>query len=130
VSALSASRRGQQAAEAIMTDRCLITRLAAKGNLNPASGKFDRPETEIYLGPCRVKAEAGTSVGDTGVGEAAVSRVTPIVSIPISAGDIKAGDRVLVMSSTDLDLTEQKLMVRSVNVGSFLTARRLICEVL
>jgi hypothetical protein len=130
MSAGSISARGRAAAERIMTDTCTIVRLATTGTLNPNTGQMVKTSTTVYTGKCRVKAEAGTSVGDVGAGETAVSRVTPIVSIPISSTDIRAGDRVTVATSSDDRLDGQVLMVRAVNVGTFTTARRLICEVL
>lgn len=130
MSAAGIAARGRAAAERIMTDTCTITRPAATGTLNPTTGQVVKTATTIYTGKCRVKAEAGTSVGDVGAGETAAARVTPIVSIPLSAATVHSGDRVLVSASSDDELDGKALLVRAVAVGTFLTARRLICEVL
>jgi len=113
-----------------MTDTCTIVRRAAKPTFNPDTGHNEYPETVIYTGKCRVKAEAGTSVGDVGAGETATARVTPIVSVPATATGIKAGDRVQLGDSSDNAQDNATLMVRAVQTGTFITARRLICEVL
>lgn len=130
MSAGSTARRGRIAAEQLMTDTCEIYRLASRGTLNEASGQMVYPETLIYSGKCRVKAEAGTSVGDVGAGETAASRVTPIVSVPLSVTAVRSGDRVRLTESGDDALDERVLLVRAVQSGTYITARRLICEVL
>jgi hypothetical protein len=130
MSAGGISARGRAAAERIMTDTCTVVRLAAKPTLNTETGRNEYAETVIYTGKCRVKAERGTSVGDVGAGETATSRVTPIVSVPVTVTGIKAGDRVRLGDSSDDAQDNATLMVRAVQTGTFITARRLICEVL
>jgi hypothetical protein len=130
MSAAGTAAQGRRAAEALMTDTCTIIRLAQRGTLDPNTGQMIHPETLIYQGKCRVKAEAGTSVGDVGVGETAVARVTPIVSVPLTVTAVRAGDRIRVQVSADDHLDERLMMVRAVQSGTHITARRLICEVL
>jgi hypothetical protein len=113
-----------------MTDTCRVYALSATGTLDPATGQIVRTETPIYTGKCRVKAEVGTSVGDVAAGETGTSRVTPVVSLPIAADTVRAGHRVEVLTSTDPGMTGRRLLVRAVQPGSFVTARRLICEIL
>lgn len=124
-----AANKGRAAAERIMVDTCRIYRLGGTA-LNTGTGAVTRAETTLYTGKCRVKAETGTSVGDVGAGESAVSRVTPIVSVPITVTDLKAGDRVQITATDDGHLRNKTLLVRAVQTGSFITAHRLICEVL
>lgn len=133
MSANSAAERGRQAAERIMTDACRIYRLAGTGGtLNTTTGRVDRTQTDLYVGKCRVKAETGTSVGDIGVGESSVSRVTPVVSVPMSVATatVRAGDRVEMTATPDPHLAGRHLLIRAVQSGTHITAHRLICEVL
>ena len=120
--------RGRLAAERIMADQCRIYALGAKV-LGP-DGKYVTPEIDVYTGKCRTKAEAGTSVGDIGAGETAVSRVTPIVSVPVAVTGLKAGQRVVVTATSDPGLLNRTLLIRAVQTGSYISAHRLICEVL
>jgi hypothetical protein len=128
VSAASVAAKGRRAAEAIMVDQCRIYALGTKV-LGP-DGRYVIPEDDVYEGKCRVKAESGTSVGDVGAGETAVSRVTPIMSVPYTVTGLKAGLRVKVTETSDPGLLNRVLLVRAVQTGSFITAHRLICEVL
>lgn len=128
MSARSTAIRGRLTAERIMSDVCRIYALGAK--VMGPDGKYTTPEIEVYTGKCRVKAETGTSVGDIGAGETAVSRVTPVVSVPVSVTGLKAGQRVVVTATTDPGLHNRTLLIRAVQTGSYITAHRLICEVL
>ena len=128
MTAHGAAVKGRRAAEKIMADQCRIYALGAK--VMGPDGKYTTPEIDIYVGKCRVKAETGTSVGDIGAGETAVSRVTPVASVPVSVTGLKAGQRFVVTATTDPGLLGRTLLVRAVQTGSYITAHRLICEVL
>jgi hypothetical protein len=128
MSARGTALRGRLAAERIMSDQCRIYGLGTK--VMGADGKYVTPEIEVYSGKCRVKAEAGTSVGDIGAGETAVSRVTPVASVPVSVTGLKAGLRFVVTATSDPGLLNRTMLIRAVQTGSYITAHRLICEVL
>jgi uncharacterized protein DUF6093 len=128
VSAHGTALRGRQAAERIMTDTCRIYGLGTK--VMGPDGKYTTPEIEVYTGRCRVKAETGTSVGDVAAGETAVSRVTPVASVPVSVTSLKAGQRITITATSDPGLLNRTMLIRAVQTGSFITAHRLICEVI
>jgi Family of unknown function (DUF6093) len=131
MSAASASGRGRVAAERIMVDSCVVTRQSATATVDPETGQMIRTTRTLYTGKCRVKPEAGTSVGDVAAGQTALPKVTPVVSVPVSVTGVEAGDRVKITSpSHDSGLDGATLLVRAVGVGTYITARRLICEVL
>lgn len=128
MSAGSLAARGRAAAEEIMTDACSIARITGQV-LNPATGQLTPTSTTVYAGKCRVKApHSTTAVGETQIGETVVASVSPVVSIPVTVTTVTEGDRVTVTASTDAGLVGTVLLVKAVQHGTHITARRLLCE--
>lgn len=128
MSALTASARGRTKAEAIMTDTCTVARITGQV-LDPGTGQLTPTTAQVYSGKCRVKAPRGTTaVGETQAGETVVAAVSPVVSLPVTVTAVTEGDRVTVTASNDPDLVGIVLLVKSVQHGTHITARRLLCE--
>jgi len=130
VSANAAAARGRWAAQTLMVDACRIYRVTA-GALNTATGGLGDTELDLYSGPCRVKPVPSMRVGGENVGETLVARQAPIISVPMSVTNVSPGDRIEITSSSDAALTgSRRFLVRLVQAGTHITARRLVCEAL
>lgn len=129
MTAASAATKGRRAAERLMTDTCRVYREGV-GIFNPNTGALTDVETNIYTGRCRVKQVPGYKTGGELVGETVVPRTAPIVSIPFATTDVRAGDRIVIITSADASLVGRPLLIQAVHAGTHATARRLICEAL
>lgn len=127
MSAATAAIRGRIAAERMMTDTCRVYR-EGTGTFDSTTGAITDAETTIYTGKCRVKQVPGFKTGGELVGETVVPRTAPIVSIPFSVFDVRAGDRVVLLNGTDASLLNRPLLIEAVHAGTHATARRLVCE--
>lgn len=130
MTATSAVLAGRAAAEAVMQDACTITRGTPVKTFDPATGEYViAPGVSVYAGPCRVKAQNNADrVVETGA--QAVSLFPYTVSVPVSAVVFEVDDTVTVTASAlDPALVGLALRARQVAAGTYLTARRLGCEV-
>jgi hypothetical protein len=130
VSVQAAALGGQVAALALMTDAGQILRPStADPVLNTATGLVTRPaETLIYTGRCRIKPSARTDRLVEG-GETPVAHWRYLVSVPLTVVDVRRGDWfVATACQLDGSLVGVRLLIRSIERGSQITARRLQCE--
>jgi hypothetical protein len=121
---------GQQAALALMTSSCQILRPStADPVLNKATGLTTRPaEALIYSGKCRIKPSARADRLVEG-GETPVAHWRYLVSVPLAVVGVERGDWVLITACPlDGSLVGLRLLIRSIERGSQITARRLQCE--
>lgn len=122
---------GREAAEALMVDACSIVRPASgTQTYDPDTDTFTEPETStVYTGSCRVRLnQAGTEVS---AGDDTLTQSGYIVSVPASTTTLVIGDVVVISSAaSDASLVGMRLRVASIERGTNVTARRLMCEVL
>lgn len=128
MSAGSIANRGRAAAERLMTDTCRIYSMGSGGTFDPVTGQITDATSTVYSGKCRVKQVPGFKTGGELVGESVVPRTAPIVTIPHSVTDVRAGMRVEILTSADPALIGRPLLIEAVHAGTHATARRLICE--
>lgn len=113
-----------------MVDTCTIARTTAQGAFDRATGDYGAPTTAVvYSGACRVKPRDNQD-HVVQVGEQPLSLWPFVVSVPISVTDVDV-DHVVTITASALDpaLVGTQMRVRQVIRGSFVTARRLGCEV-
>lgn len=125
-----AATQGQAAAEGLMTDTCTITRPSGTPTLDPDTGDYTGGGTiTVYSGACRVKPRISRGPGDqVEAGERPVQIWPYVVSLPIAATGVEVDDDVMVDSSAlDPELTGRGLVVKTIEAGSQITARRLGC---
>lgn len=129
MSATSAVLHGRAAAEALMVDACTITAGAAVQVYDEASDTYVTPAgASRYSGPCRVKPRESDQ--NVEAGAESISLWPYTVSVPVAAVGIDVDDVVTVTDCPlDPSLVGRTLRVRQVTQGSFITARRLGCEV-
>lgn len=127
MTARSAMLRGRKAAEALMVDSCVITRVTGR-TMNQSTGAYTDTTSTIYSGKCQVTRAADGAAVDVSAGErdVAVARVT--VKLPISATGVQSGDRVAVAATLDDDLDGRVVYVHEVQTRTFGTSRRLVCD--
>lgn len=121
-----AAARGRERAESLMTDRCRIFSQGAQST-DPATGVVTGVETTVYTGPCQFRPNlAGREVA-TGQTEAA--QFSTLCKVPVAVTGVEFGHLVEALESSDPDLVGTVLRVRTVDLGTNVTARRLGCEV-
>lgn len=113
-----------------MTDTCTITAASGPQVYQPATDSYVTPPGVLrYSGKCRVKPRDNAD-REVEAGGATASLWPYVVSVPMSAVGIEDDDVVTITASAlDPELIDAKLRVRQVAQGTFLTARRLGCEV-
>lgn len=112
-----------------MLDTCTIDLPLAGQVYDPATDFYITPSTELYFGRCRVKAvDNADQVVDAG---AEVVSLWPFeVLVPMSVVGLVRDAVVTVRTSAlDPELVGLRLRIRAVGQGTFVTARRLGCEV-
>lgn len=122
--------RGQAAAEALMTDACLIRRVAGEYT-DPATGVVTSTYETVYEGKCRVQqSQLGSSARTERAGEAHLLMVSRVLSLPVAASTgVRADDQVLMTASAaDLGLVGRRFVIRAEAAKSHATARRLGVE--
>lgn len=127
MSARSVMLRGRKAAESLMVDSCVVTRVTSQGSINNSTGGYTPTTSTVYSGKCQVVKPEGSAT-DVAAGErdVAVSRTT--VKLPISATGVQSGDKVTVAATLDDDLDGRVLYVHEVQARTYGTSRRLACE--
>lgn len=95
MSATSALLAGRRAAEALMTDRCRITR--PSGDVDPLTGQPVNPAL-VYEGRCKVQTyEPHESLPEAGGAQWVVQRYG--LHIPAAAPQVRVDDEALILSS-------------------------------
>lgn len=120
---------GQVAARRLMVDTCRLERPGTGEQAITDWSTLDTPDpapTELYAGPCRVKPNGGDRV--VMAGDDPTTLLPFAVSVPPTVTDVRVDDVVVVLTSGDPALVGRRLRIRSVAVGTHLTARRLGCE--
>lgn len=114
-----------------MSDTCRITRLDGTSPvLDTTTGELvDSPST-IYEGKCRAKPVPTNRTGGERVGESVVAREATIISVPYAITGVQEGDRVELLTSADGQLLGEAFLIKAIQVGTHVTARRFICEAL
>lgn len=111
-----------------MLDACTIDHPLGEPEFDEGDDAYVTPVSELYAGACKVKPN-GTDRQVEAAGES-VTLWPFIVSLPMSVEDVEVDDIVTVTASAlDPSLVGLELRVRQVAQGSFVTARRLGCEV-
>lgn len=112
-----------------MVDSCTIGRPVSGQVYDPATDSYPTPMTQLYAGPCRVKPRDNADRVVEAAGET-VSLWPYVVSVPIGMETADLDDVVTITACPlDPSLVGRQLRVRQVLAGSFVTARRLACEV-
>ncbi|RAO26475.1 hypothetical protein PSN13_06503 [Micromonospora saelicesensis] len=117
--------RGRAAAEALMTDACVIEAVTGS-TTDPESGEVTDTVEQVYAGKCRVQQAAPTA-NDQRVGEADLLMLTRVLQLPVSASaGIRAGHLVRITACVhDPDLVTRTFVVRAEFAKSHATSRRL-----
>ena len=124
MSAVEATLRGRQAAEALMVDTCRITS-AGDVVTDPDTGAVTRERTTVYEGKCKVQSkDSATSTPEAG--GATFTVVSRQVHIPANAAEIRDGYEVEVTGSLLNSFTVGKVYrVEGFTPDTFDTAFRL-----
>jgi hypothetical protein len=123
MSAATATRRGQAAAERLMVDACTVAHLTGETE-GPGGVITSTYAAPFYTGKCQVqiKAEAGQAVT---VGEAQRIVSRKVVKLPMSVLGVREGDRITITAAgLDADLVGRVYTARDVESKTYLTARR------
>lgn len=112
-----------------MIDTCTITRPGTPV-FDPATGTYTTPSTTVYTGKCRVRTR---SLGflrsrDVEAGERETVIWPYTVAVPVSAADIQVLDEVTINTSNDPALVDHALRVRTAQLATDATARKMDCE--
>ncbi|MEV4521471.1 DUF6093 family protein [Micromonospora tulbaghiae] len=119
--------RGRAAAEALMTDECVIRRDGGT-TYDPETGYPTESTSQVYAGKCRVQQQSA-SAGAREVGEAAVLLLRLEVQVPMSVVGVQADDVVEVTASRhDVELVGRRFRVRDLFHKTHATSRRLGVE--
>lgn len=129
MSAETAMRRGQRAAEALMVDECEIT-AAGEGppQWDDAEGIYVPPaRAVVYRGPCKVQRTA-LEPRDVEVGERVAGVEVVRVNVPLGVLGVRVDHRIEITAAVyDPDLVRLRMRVESVGTKTWATARRLRC---
>jgi len=132
-----AAAAGRRAAERLMVDACEI-REASTTTFNAVTHRDDEtPGRLLYEGKCKVRPPGVEASGTQSepAGETRVASWAYVVSIPFAATyqgqpvRVPVHALVKVTASADASLVGQRVRVAQVPQGTYLTARRLVCEV-
>lgn len=124
-----ATQAGQATAARLMLDACTIGHPDGDEVYDEGTDGYVTPLTTFYTGACKVKPRDNADRVVEAAGQT-VSLWPYVVSVPMSVEDVVLDD-VVTVTACDLDpsLVGVQLRVRQVTQGSFVTARRLGCEV-
>ena len=124
MSAVEATLRGRQAAEALMVDTCRITS-GGEPVTDPDTGEVTNARTLVYEGKCKVQSkDSATSTPEAG--GASFTVVSRQVHIPANAAEIRDGYEVEITGSLLNSFTVGKVYrVSGFTPDTFDTAFRL-----
>lgn len=118
--------RGRAAAEALMTDGCVIRRKT--GETTDDDGNITPTWQTIYDGKCRLRQPAALARIDE-AGEATLLMLRRELQLPIAAVGVQADDEVTMTAvQHDPDLANRTFMVRGLHHASQAVMRRLQVE--
>lgn len=92
--------RGRRAAERLMVDRCRITEPSGELVTNPDTGVVTRARVTVYEGKCKTKTQA-LAASNPEAGEHSFTVISREVHIPANAADVKDGQEVEMLTSTN-----------------------------
>jgi hypothetical protein len=121
-----ARAKGRERAQSLMTDRCRIFAPGAK-TTDPVTGAVTGGDTTVYTGVCQLRPNLAGR--DVSTGQTAAAQFSTMVKVPVAVTGVEFGHLVEVVASTDPDLVGTVLRVRTIELGTNVTARRLGCEV-
>lgn len=129
MSRASVVARGRVAAEAGMTDTCIIRRKTSQST-DPDTGVTTPVYSTSYTGVCRVQIRGrGVSRSEEDVGEAYLLLLQVEVQLPMSVVGLEVDDEVAIDSSlNDPDLVGRVFSVRDLNHKTDATSRRVGCQ--
>lgn len=118
--------RGRAAAEAIMVDACIITRVTGEST-NEDTGVVTPTTAEVYDGKCRVQqSQLGADSTPADPGEAYVRLVAFELQLPMSVTGLRVGDvATITASALDPDLVGRAFNILGLAHKTHATARRL-----
>ncbi|MFB7739573.1 DUF6093 family protein [Streptomyces sp. NPDC056112] len=123
MSADTAAGLGREAAEAQMTDQCVIEDLGVVQTSE--DGQDVTAPVIVYDGKCRVKPATTAAINPSVNASAQTWQYK--VSIPVGAEQLRAGLRVTITASQDPSIAGLRLMLRNFDRGTHITARRMWC---
>ncbi len=119
---------GRRAAARTMVDTVRVLRPVALGSLNLTTLAHSHGSQIVYSGPGRVRALGSVGSSDVQFGEEPVAVRGYLATLPWDCGDIRAQDRLEVVSSLDPQFAGRSFRVASVEVRSAQVFRRLSLE--
>jgi hypothetical protein len=123
VTAAAAILRGRAAAERLMQDTCVISRVTGQ-TTNQDTGVVTSTTTTVYAGKCRLQQQAPGTTPEI-VGEASLWPQTMVLQLPMVVTGLQPDDIVTCTASAlDPDLIGRKWHLRGVAHKTHLTARR------
>lgn len=133
MSARAATRAGRRAAERTFTDRCRVERPRGPGVVDEQTLRLTAPPPEVLHTDLRCAVsgppQAAAAVATDEVGQRLAYEQNRVVRLPAEVHGLLVGDVVVITASRlDPDLVGRRLVVRSAERRTHLTARRLICE--
>lgn len=115
--------RGRAAAEALMTDACVIKRVTGEAT-DANTGVVTPTSSTLYTGKCRVQQRAPSASPAT-VGEAYALMLQLEVQLPMSVTGLQADDQITITASAnDPDLVGRVFVIRDLAHKSHATSRR------
>lgn len=123
--------RGRAAAQALMTDAGYVRRPGAP-TTNETTGVVTPTWSDVYASsgtPGALRVQQGLGATDAEAGQNLSQLAGLVVSLPITEGDVRPGDQVVISTSAyDPALVGRIFTVTRVLAKSHATARRLWCE--
>lgn len=128
MTARSVLARGRRAAEALMTDACVIRRRTGL-TVDPDTGAEIPTYTTVYSGRCRVQSRNFSTESPNAAGLQRVDLYHLEVQVPMSVTGVAVNDEVEITASVhDPDLVGRRMRVQNLFHASHKTARRLQVE--
>ena len=118
-------------AESMMVDTCTITRASGPPTFDAVTGVYTDPTpTTVYTGKCRVRTRSLGFLRNREVeaGERETVIWPYMVMVPVTDADVQVLDKVTVTASQDPALVGVTLRVRTAQLATNATARKLDCE--
>lgn len=119
--------RGRVAAEALMIDSVVVTRVTATFT-NAETGVITPTTTVVYAGKCKVQQGGVPSGQSKDLGQASIQVSRLQLHLPVSATGVAVDDVATITASPlDASLVGRRFTIRAVAHKTYLTARR--CDV-
>lgn len=129
MSRASVLARGRTAAQAGMTDTCLIERQGAT-TTDPDTGVVTPTWSTIYTGACRLQERGGYPRDITTAPDQPQLAINRELQLPVStSGAVRAGDRATITAATnDASMVGRRMWLRGQPTKSEATSRRFTLE--